>query len=381
MFLPIGDEPNPRQTPVVNYALLGINIGVFILIAWPLSMQPVAEDTPFLMEYLRALSSENGGRPIRDLGILRHLSAYDVFLHQWGFRPVAPSVLTIFTSMFLHGGWMHLLGNCLFLWIFGDNVEAHLGRKRYLAVYLLTGVGATLFFALFQMGSSTPLVGASGAISGVLGCYFLWFPHNRVKVLVVFFFFFQVILIPARYVLLFYLVIDNLLPFLFQSGASNVAHGAHIGGFIAGIGISKILDYRKEKARVEEEWRRRNRPSFGEAIEAKEWEVALESYADMSPGQRRAIGDWDIISLADGLTQAEKFDAGLAVLQRFIATRPNSPLLSLAHLRAGLIHLYGLNRSAAAYQHLLNVLDLSPPSEVESAAREGLAAIEKLNLN
>ena len=381
MFIPIGDEPNPQETAVVNYGLIGINIAIFVLISWPLSMQPVTQDTPFLLEYLRSLSAENGGLPIRDLAILRHLSAYDVFLHQWGFRPADPSVLTIFSSMFLHGGWMHLLGNCLFLWIFGDNVEAHLGRKRYLAVYLLTGVCATLFFAVFQMDSTVPLVGASGAISGVLGCYFLWFPDNRVKVFVFFFVFIQVVLIRARFVLLFYLVIDNVLPFLFQSGASNVAHGAHIGGFVAGIGVSKILDYRKAKARLNEDFRRRNRPSFGEAIETEQWDDALENYAEMSPGERRGIGDWEILSLADGLTKEEKFDASLAVLQRFIASRPNSPVLSLAHLRAGLIHLHGMNRTAAAYQHLLTVLDLAPPSEVADAARKGIETIDKLRIN
>ena len=88
------------------------------------------------------------------------------------------------------------------------------------------------------------------------------------------------------------------------------------------------------------------------------------------------MGEWDVINLADGLTRVERFDAGLAVLQRFIGTRPNSPVLSLAHLRAGLIQLHGLHRGPAAYQHLLAVLDLEPPPEVEKAARENLTLIE-----
>jgi membrane associated rhomboid family serine protease len=146
--------------------------------------------------------------------------------------------------MFLHGGWMHLAGNMLFLYIFGNNVEARLGSVPYLLVYLLTGVTATLFFAAFAPGSQIPLVGASGAISGVLGCYFLWFPRNRVKTFIFLFpFLMTTVLLPARLVLGVYLILDNLLPFIINGGAgAGVAHGAHIGGFLGGLGLAYGFD-------------------------------------------------------------------------------------------------------------------------------------------
>ena len=139
--------------------------------------------------------------------VLRQLSAYDLFLRHWGYRPAEPSLLALFTSMFLHGGWLHLIGNMLFLWIYGDNVEHRLGRLGYLAAYLLTGMLAAVVYGLFVRGAAgyTPMVGASGAISGVLGFYFLWFPRNRVRLLVLFIPFIFTWQVSARLVLAFYL--------------------------------------------------------------------------------------------------------------------------------------------------------------------------------
>ena len=157
-------------------------------------------------------------------GVGPHYDHYDVFLLQWGYRPAEPSVLALLASMFLHGGWLHLLGNMLFLWIYGDNVEHRLGPLSFVLWYLITGVAATLFHAVFFFSSDVPLVGASGAISGVLGFYFVWFPKNTVRVWVFFFpFLMDVIEIPARIVLAIYVIVDNLLPvFLGSSGASAV---------------------------------------------------------------------------------------------------------------------------------------------------------------
>jgi membrane associated rhomboid family serine protease len=192
------------------------------------------------LEYLQAIGAR-GAIPAQ--AILEHISAYDLFVFQHGFRPAEFSVQTLFTSMFLHGGWLHLAGNMLFLWIFGDNVEARLGRIGYLLSYLGTGAAATLFFTLFVLDSQVPLIGASGAISGVLGCYFIWFPRNQVKTFIFLFpFIMTTVLIPARLVLGFYLVVDNLVPFLLAAGASGgVAHGAHIGGFVAGLALARGL--------------------------------------------------------------------------------------------------------------------------------------------
>jgi membrane associated rhomboid family serine protease len=158
-----------------------------------------------------------------------------VFTFVHGYKPGAPEITDLFFCMFLHGGFLHLAGNMLFLWIFGDNAEHRLGRIGYLLTYLAAGVVATLAFAVFAGDSMTPLVGASGAISGVLGLYFLLFKRNRIKVFIFLFpFFMNVILLPARWVLGFYVIIDNLLPIILGA-QSNVAYGAHLGGFLAGL--------------------------------------------------------------------------------------------------------------------------------------------------
>ena len=241
MFLPLGDSPNPPGRAWVNTGLIALNGAVYLLVSLPLAHSAPDLTSPWLHEYLHALGVRT---PAQLQLVLSHLSAYEALVYQYGFKPADPSLLTLLTSLFLHGGLLHLAGNMLFLWIFGDNVEYRLGALRYLLVYLLCGVAATLFFALFTPASRIPLVGASGAISGVLGCYFLWFRRNRVKTFVFLFpFFMQSLFLPARLVLGFYLVVDNLLPFLFAgSSAGGVAHGAHIGGFIAGLAIAAATD-------------------------------------------------------------------------------------------------------------------------------------------
>ncbi|APG24299.1 rhomboid family intramembrane serine protease [Syntrophotalea acetylenica] len=242
MFLPFGDTPNPRVTAYANWLLIGLNIAVFIGISLPLTLSRADPSDPLLLEYLRS-HGVRGLVSAREL--LQQISSYDLFVFRYGFRPAEPSLTSLFSCMFLHGGWMHLAGNMLFLYIFGNNVEARLGAVGYLLVYLTSGVAATLFFALFVPGSQVPLVGASGAISGVLGCYFLWFPRNQVKTFIFLFpFLMTTVLLPARLVLGVYLVIDNLLPFLANGGASGgVAHGAHIGGFLGGLGLAYGVEH------------------------------------------------------------------------------------------------------------------------------------------
>jgi hypothetical protein len=147
-------------------------------------------------------------------------------------------VADLLGSMFLHAGFAHLAGNMLFLWIYGDNVEHRLGRLPFLLAYLGTGVLATLAFSLVAGASLTPLVGASGAISGVLGLYFVLFPHNRVKVLVALFpFVIDVFLVPAPLVLGLFVLVDNLLPLVVGAGG-GVAYGAHLGGFVGGLALA-----------------------------------------------------------------------------------------------------------------------------------------------
>jgi membrane associated rhomboid family serine protease len=384
MFLPIGDEPNPRGTPVVNWALIGINVAVFVFISWPLTMRTADPSAPDTLAYLRLLSADTQGLPLQLL--LQEISAYDVFVFRHGFRPDSPTFGTLLSAMFLHEGWLHLGGNMLFLWIFGDNVEMHLGRVRYLAVYLLTGAAATLFYMLVRMDSPMPLVGASGAISGVLGCYFIWFPRNRVRVLMVLIIFIDVVLIPARVVLGFYLVAENLLPFLLSHDVGGgVAYGAHLGGFMGGAGFA-LLSQRWGMGAIAQNdstWFRQAGgsaaaavPRFREALADKRYADAVTEFSRMGNGERDALDEEEVFTLVDWLTEQGKYSPALAMLQRFIAQHPLSGQLDRAHLRAGLLQWRGLGRATPAYQHLLTVLDHHPSEPVEAAARAALREIE-----
>jgi len=165
------------------------------------------------------------------------------FIFAWGLIPVQfwsqPSSewLTIFTAMFLHGGWFHIINNMWVLFIFGDNVEARLGGTRYLLFYLLSGTAAGLMQTYILPSSNVPMIGASGAIAGVLGAYLVLFPRSRIASLVPIFFIFTLIEIPAFIFLIFWFV-SQLYSGLFAiqgGGASGIAWWAHIGGFIFGL--------------------------------------------------------------------------------------------------------------------------------------------------
>jgi membrane associated rhomboid family serine protease len=152
--------------------------------------------------------------------------------------------MSVLTSMFMHGGWMHLLGNMLYLWIFGDNIEDSMGHVRYFIFYVLCGLAAVLAQALPDTSSQVPMIGASGAISGVLGAYLLLFPRARIHVVIPLGFYFQQARLPAMWVLLFWFALQ-LLSNVFQGKAgSGVAFGAHIGGFVAGLVLIPIFKYR-----------------------------------------------------------------------------------------------------------------------------------------
>jgi membrane associated rhomboid family serine protease len=163
---------------------------------------------------------------------------------------VSPAnILTPVTSMFLHGGWMHLLGNCLFLWVFGNNVEDSMGRLRFLLFYLLCGLAAAAAQIAVNPASPVPMVGASGAISGVLGAYLVLYPRVRVRVLIPIFIFLQIITLPAYLVLLIWIGLQllNGLPQLSPvrpDVSSGVAFWAHIGGFVAGVLLVKVFENR-----------------------------------------------------------------------------------------------------------------------------------------
>jgi membrane associated rhomboid family serine protease len=175
------------------------------------------------------------------LAFLFELSLSDAelqaFVQTFGVVPAAFSWMSVVTSMFLHGGWLHVLGNMLYLWIFGDNVEDRLGHGVYLVFYLLCGTVAALGQAALQPYSTVPMIGASGAIAGVMGAYFVLFPHSRVITAVFVFFFFDLIEIPA----IFFLGIWFFMQFFSGVGSigsaaaeGGVAFWAHVAGFAAG---------------------------------------------------------------------------------------------------------------------------------------------------
>jgi membrane associated rhomboid family serine protease len=155
---------------------------------------------------------------------------------------VIPGWLTIFTSMFMHGGFVHLAGNMLYMWIFADNIEDDLGAVKFLIFYLLVGVGAGMTQVLMDTQSQVPMVGASGAIGGVLGAYLINYPNAKVLVLIPFGFFSQLIKIRALYVLGFWFILQ------FISSGGGVAYAAHIGGFISGMIL--ILFFNKKKSKI-----------------------------------------------------------------------------------------------------------------------------------
>jgi membrane associated rhomboid family serine protease len=242
VILPIGDEPNPRRVPIVTIGLIAANVAVYALVTLPLGAQRPRPNDPVLAEYVRVVSHALGGGVTR-AQLAAETTTYDLFVYTHGFRSSAPSVQSLLVSLFLHAGFAHLFGNMLFLWIYGDNVEYRLGSVRYLGAYLVTGIAATCAHWATAPDSPLPVIGASGAISGILGFYFLWFPQNIVRLLWLLPpFLGRVIEVPARLVLGFYLVADNLLPFLIAGEGSGVAHGAHIGGFLAGLGLAWAAD-------------------------------------------------------------------------------------------------------------------------------------------
>jgi membrane associated rhomboid family serine protease len=387
MILPLGDAPNPRGIPFLTYALIAANSAVFLLITLPLSGRAPDLNDPALWEYLRIVA-RNLPHPVPVEELLRHTSAYDLFVFRYGFRPAAPSLATLFTAMFLHAGFIHLFGNMLFLWIYGDNVEHRLGRLPFLFWYLATGMAATLFYTLFDLDSPLPLIGASGAISGVLGFYFLWFPRNTVRLLFVFFpFFMNVIAVPARLVLGFYLLADNLLPFLISRGmgGGGVAYGAHIGGFLGGLAAAWLIDRRQVTARPREfrermhppsEARHTSAPTIPRSLAHGDFADAAKAYFALDVDEtRRALAPEDSLALADWLERNGHPHAALIVYRRHLRDYPQGPGAAEAHVGAGLVQLRHLDQPTPAFQHFVDALDLDPSPDTAARARAGLDAI------
>lgn len=382
MFLPISDAPNPKGVPIATWAIISLNVALYLLLNLPLGMQAADADDPVYAEYVDFLAQQ-----VRSRGelaaALRQVSAYDLFVFEHGYRPAAPSPSDLLFSMFLHGGLLHLAGNMLFLWIYGDNVERRLGPLPYLLAYLATGAAATLFHALVFSSSPVPLVGASGAISGVLGLYFVWFPRNVVRVL--FFlppFFLDVVEISARIVLTIYLLLDNLLPFLLTRGG-GVAHGAHIGGFVAGAAIAWLMDRRRLAARPPEFTTVRRAPAttgeVREALAGGDWKAAADRFFALPVVAARDVLRVDeAVELARRLHASGRSEAALLLLGRTVRGAPVQPGLAEAYALAGFILLDARRDAAAAYQYLRTALQLGAGPETAAEIRRRLADIEAL---
>ncbi|MGE0127353.1 MAG: rhomboid family intramembrane serine protease [Blastocatellales bacterium] len=215
MLFPIGDDNTSRRvTPVVTHTLIALNVIFFFV----------------------------------------EMSGGESFIARWSVVPSRlvndPSgdFITIFTSMFMHGGWMHLLGNMLYLWIFGDNVEDRMGHGKFLLFYLVCGVAATLAQVWLTANSSIPNLGASGAISGVLAAYLVLFPRGRVRVLLGY----TVVAMPALVVIGLWILlqfINGAGSFMQTAETGGVAYMAHIGGFVAGFILTYLLRGGGDQAR------------------------------------------------------------------------------------------------------------------------------------
>lgn len=390
MFIPIGDTPNQQGfTPWMNWLLIAANVAVYVLITLPLSLKGVDLNDPQVQEFIRQITPSLP--PTVSLhDFLSRVTAYDLFTFAHGYKPGAPETRDLFFSMFLHGGFLHLFGNMLFLWIYGDNIEYRLGRLGHLFAYLATGAAATLFFSLFSGPSMTPLVGASGAISGILGLYFILFPRNKIKVFVVLFpFFVDVVLLPARWVLGFFILIDNMLPFL-VGAQSGVAYGAHIGGFLAGL----LIAWTGERVSWHWPWKdsywrmgvapaKKKPPEHAPETPLREIRAAL---ADGVPGRAvEAIGRLDrsevarlgpdeCVTLAGWLDDAGHPIAATRLLRGCLGRHAQAENLADVYLTLGLMRLKQ-GQSTSAYQYLLSVFDYHPSPETEQRAREALSQI------
>jgi rhomboid family protein len=214
--IPLHDDNPTTRTPIVTYFLIGMSVGAFL---WQLGHNE------------RVIFYTFGMIPAELFGLWRPPQIYQ-----------APAPwLKILTSMFLHGGWFHLLGNMLYLWIFGNNVEDVLGRGRYLFLYLACGFVAALAQAVSNPASHIPMVGASGAIAGVLGAYLLLHPSANVHCFVWIVIFFRIVNIPAWTMLSLWFAMQLASGLIVASGKPGVAFWAHVGGFVTGLVLVVVL--------------------------------------------------------------------------------------------------------------------------------------------
>jgi membrane associated rhomboid family serine protease len=232
-MIPFRDNIPSRSFPFITILIIATNIFVFL---YELALGRYLE--PFLMQY----------------GVVPAA----VFSWPESHQPVSAIVVPFFTSMFLHGGWLHLIGNMWYLWIFGDNVEDRLGHFTYLIFYLLCGLGAGIVHTILNYDVVVPSIGASGAIAGVLGAYLVSYPGARILTLIPIFIFMQIIEIPAVIVLGFWFIMQFLSGTASLASATanagGVAWWAHVGGFVVGMILVGMFP-RRDRPRYDYRWR------------------------------------------------------------------------------------------------------------------------------
>lgn len=244
-MIPLKDYNPTRRFPFVTVVLLAINIGVYLLVQRPLHGDQ-GEEIAFTYEYAAIPCEVVEGAPLTANEIRTDRCERDTALRQSPeVFPDKNVLLAVLSSMFLHGGLLHIAGNMLYLWVFGNNIEDRMGPALYMLFYLAAGLAATMAHVLADPSSTTPVVGASGAIAGVMGAYLVLFPNVQIRSLIVF----VLILfrdLPAKFLLGFWFVSQ-----FFISPNSGVAWVAHVGGFVFGAAVAFLFRSRLRRARVE----------------------------------------------------------------------------------------------------------------------------------
>lgn len=384
LFFPIGDENPSERTPVVTWVIIGLNVLVF-------------------------------------LATTEHLSLPDHIARKWGYVPDNGAWYTFFTSMFLHGNLIHLLGNMWFLWIVGDNVEDALGHVAYLGFYLLSGVAAVGFYLLFTAlgAGNVPLVGASGAISGVLGCYMLFFPSARIRIFYwVFFFLIGVAAVRAVWVIGAWIALQ-----LFEWAAASrqqavggVAYAAHVGGFLVGIGVALLLKEHLRKAgrltrRATAEGRHgRDRPvarpvgpafpspvfenprvqrerdaedffgreeAIAENVKSGLLDVAVERYREYTRmPHAKPIPAWAQIEIAGELFRQKDYEGALEAYRRYLSNFPGGPDAPEAKFRLGVILARHRREFYRAREYLVQAAMEHPDPQIQTFAKQEMERIQ-----
>jgi membrane associated rhomboid family serine protease len=245
-MFPYHDENETQRTPIVTMALIALNVFAWVFVQGAGANESVAASVcnfGLIPAELTAAVPPGAAFPMGD-GL--------VCVTDPGREPAH-----IFTSMFLHGSWMHLLGNMWFLWLFGNNIEDSMTRPRFLVFYVICGVGAALAQVFADHDSIVPMVGASGAISGVMGAYLVFFPHVRVFTVIPLGFFFHTVALPAWTMLVYWLFLQIAggLASGYNEQGGGVAFWAHFGGFIAGVVLAKLFVRRdRVAAHVSRHW-------------------------------------------------------------------------------------------------------------------------------